>query len=172
MRDRSTNVVKVSFVVALICVLSWVTIPFGHVPFTLQTLGIMIALQTLGGRDTLIAVSVYLLLGAVGLPVFSAFGSGLGVLFGPTGGFLFGFFFGTLGYAFVSRWLGDARGKKTIALLTFLVVCYTFGCAYYALAYNGGLTTALTVCVLPYIIPDILKLVLAIVIGRRIRRFI
>ena len=172
MRYKAANVVKVAFVVALMCVLAWVTIPFGPVPFTLQTLGIMIALKILSPKDSFFAVSVYLLLGTVGLPVFSSFGSGFGVLFGPTGGFLFGFLFGTLGYVFLQRLLEKSKLKNIVSLLAFLIICYVFGCGYYALAYKTGIITALTICAIPYIVPEILKLLLAFIVGKRIGRYL
>lgn len=172
MRYRSVNVAKMALTVALMCVLAWVTIPFGQIPFTLQTLGVMITLLTLRGKRCVIAVSVYLLLGALGLPVFSAFGSGFGVLFGPTGGFLFGFLFGSVAYMLTDRFLGNSRIKDAISLLAFLVVCYGLGCGYYAVVYGGGLLSALTICVFPYIIPETMKFLLALIVGKRIGRYI
>lgn len=172
MRRRTINVAKTALVVALLCVCAWVTVPFGAVVFTLQTLGAMIALQTLGGVGGLAAISIYLLLGALGLPVFSSFGGGLGVFFGPTGGFLFGFFGGAVAYLLVERICKTRKCGRVFGLCAFLAVCYLFGCGYYALVYKEGLGGVLAVCVLPYVVPEVLKLLLAIAVGGRIVRYL
>ncbi len=171
MRPRKRSVAKMSIMVALIVVCSWVTLPFGAVPFTLQTLGVMMALIILGGKNGAIVISVYLLLGAVGLPVFSAFGGGVGVLLGPTGGFLIGFLFGSLAYLLFER-MNIKKTKKYIGAAAFLITCYTFGCVYYSIFTEVSIITAISVCVLPYIITDILKIVLAVTVGDRIVRYL
>ena len=76
---------------ALITVCSWISIPIGPVPFTLQTLAILAVMLTIGGKRGTIAVAVYLALGAVGVPVFAGFKGGIASFAGPTGGFLVGF---------------------------------------------------------------------------------
>ena len=77
---------------AIIAVCAWITVP-GPVPFTMQTFGVFLALRLLGGKRGSISVALYILLGAAGLPVFSGFKAGIGVLIGPTGGYILGFIF-------------------------------------------------------------------------------
>lgn len=172
MERKTKNVAKTALVVALMCVCAWVSVPFGVVVFTLQTLGAMIALQALGGTGGIVAIVIYLLLGAVGLPVFSSFGGGFGVLLGPTGGFLFGFLFGGAAYLCSERIFGKNKRGRIVGLCSFLFVCYIFGCGYYALGYGVGLKEAVTVCVLPYVVPEIVKLCLAVAVGGRIVRYL
>lgn len=93
----TSNARSVSFVgltIAIMAVSAWVTVPLGPVPFTLQMFAIVFAVAVLKPREAIAAMAGYLILGAVGLPVFSGMRGGLGILAGPTGGFLWGSFFG------------------------------------------------------------------------------
>lgn len=89
---RARNVAFCGLSIALMAVAAWVTVPFGPVPFTLQTLAVMFVLFALPPKQALAAIGGYLVLGAIGLPVFSSFKGGLAALMGPTGGFIVGFF--------------------------------------------------------------------------------
>lgn len=155
---------------ALISVCAWVSVP-SAVPFTMQTFAVFLAAGVLGSRRALAAVSLYVLLGAIGLPVFAGMQGGLGVLLGATGGYISGF----LPAAFIAglRHSGKRDGIVDIILMFLgLLVCYTFGTLWYALGYLGGMEgigAALTACVLPYVIPDLLKILLAAVVARRLR---
>ncbi len=90
-RPHTGALAAVALMAAVLTLCAWITIPLGPVPFTMQNFGIFAALGLLGGRRGSLTVAVYLLLGLVGLPVFSGFGAGPGALLGPTGGFLLGF---------------------------------------------------------------------------------
>ena len=155
---------------ALISVCAWVSVP-SAVPFTMQTFAVFLAAGVLGSRRALAAVSLYILLGAIGLPVFAGMQGGLGVLLGATGGYISGF----LPAAFIAglRHSGKRDGMVDIILMILgLLVCYTFGTLWYALGYLGGMEgigAALTACVLPYVIPDLLKILLAAAVARRLR---
>ncbi|MBE6016644.1 MAG: biotin transporter BioY [Lachnospiraceae bacterium] len=168
----------------LITVCSWISIP-SAVPFTLQTFAVFCVLGLLGGKRGTISIAVYILLGIIGIPVFSGFKGGFGVIIGTTGGYIVGFIFMGLIY-----WLAEVIWKqlscgtklKTMvvrgAVMAFgLLVCYAFGTAWFMVAYarnSGpvGLATALGWCVIPFIIPDIIKLVVSVIITGRLKRFI
>ncbi|MGI6045303.1 MAG: biotin transporter BioY [Eggerthellaceae bacterium] len=90
--SRTRSIAFVGLSIAIMAVCAWVTIPFGPVPFTLQTFAMTFAILVLTPREALSAIAGYLVLGAVGLPVFSGMRGGIGMLAGPTGGFLWGFF--------------------------------------------------------------------------------
>lgn len=155
---------------ALISVCAWISVP-SAVPFTMQTFAVFLTAGVLGFRRALAAVSLYVLLGAIGLPVFAGMQGGLGVLVGATGGYISGF----LPAAFIAglRHSGKRDGMVDIILMILgLLVCYTFGTLWYALGYLGGMEgvgAALTACVLPYVIPDLLKILLAATVARRLR---
>ena len=158
----------------LLAVCAWITVPL-TVPFTLQTFGVFAALGTLGGRRGTYAVAAYLLLGLAGLPVFSGFRGGPGVLLGTTGGYILGFLASALLYWAVTARFGSRPGVMAAAMVLGLVVCYGFGTAWFLAAYARttgpiGLGAALGMCVFPFIVPDLAKLALAMFLSRRLAR--
>ena len=158
--------------VAVLTVCSWLTIPF-TVPFTLQTFAVFATLLILGGWKGSAAILVYLLMGALGLPVFSGFRGGIGHLLGPTGGYLFGFLLTGAAYLLTEKLPGKAW--KLGGLAIGLVLCYLCGTLWFVYGYGSAGTGktigyALSVCVLPYIIPDLVKLYLAWLVYRRVKK--
>ena len=160
------NAAYIAMMAVILCVCSWLTIPF-TVPFTMQTFGVYCAFLLLGGKRGLLAVGLYILLGLVGLPVFSGFRGGPGHLLGLTGGYIIGFLFTGLGYLLMEGRLKTMAFLPRIALLALdLVPCYLVGTLWFTAVsrLHGseiGFFGALTLCVLPYILPDLLKLLLA-----------
>lgn len=163
------TLVRCGFAAALISVTAWIAVPFA-VPFTLQTFGIFCALLMLGGKLGTIAVSVYVLLGTIGLPVFAGFQGGTGVIFSPLGGFIIGFIAMALVYHLITTVLGEKTHIQLLGLIIGLAVCYTAGTTWYTLFSNTDFMSAVTTCVLPFIIPDSIKLWLAFVVSRRIQQ--
>jgi biotin transport system substrate-specific component len=155
---------------------SWISIPI-TIPFTLQTFAVFIAVAMLGfGRGT-IAVLVYILLGAIGVPVFAGFSGGFDKILGPTGGYIVGFIFTALITGGILKKFGKKLPVMILAMLLGLVACYAFGTVWFMYVYgkaNGaiGIGTALSWCVIPYIIPDCCKIALAILLDKRLARFI
>lgn len=161
---------------AIMAICSWISIP-AAVPFTMQTFAVFLSVGLLGGKCGTISIAIYLLLGAIGLPVFSGFSGGLGHMLGPTGGYIIGFIGSALVMWFIDSRLGNSRKILIISMLLGLIVCYAFGTAWFVIVYNRstgpvGLLTALSWCVIPYIIPDALKIALAVLLTRRLKRFI
>ncbi len=172
-RSRTVDLVYMALFAVLMAVCAWITIPL-TVPFTLQTFAVFMALATLGGRRGTCAVVVYLLLGAVGLPVFSGMQGGLGVLLGATGGYIAGFLASALTFWGLTAWLGTSLPAMVLSCAAGLAVCYAFGTAWFLVVYAGtagpiGLGAALGMCVLPFIVPDLFKIALALSLSRRIR---
>ena len=164
----------IALTAALICICSWITIPF-TVPFTMQTFAVFCALLLLGGRDGIAAICLYLLLGVIGLPVFSGFQGGVGHLLGPTGGYLVGFVFSGIVYLLMEPLIDRKKRIRWAALLIGLCVCYLIGTIWFVVVFarNGksyGFLSALSLCVLPYIVPDVLKAVLAVTISDRVKK--
>ena len=162
---------------ALLAVCAWLIIPAGDVPFTLQTFGVFAALGLLGGKRGTIAIGVYLLLGAVGLPVFAGFKGGIGALLGVTGGYLVSYLFIGLIVIAAEKWFGGGTLPFLIAGLLGLAVCYAFGTAWFVVAYArtaGPISwgVALAKCVIPFLLPDLAKLALAVILRERIRKYI
>lgn len=178
-RLGTRDLTLVALFTALTAVCAWISVPVPapFVQFTMQTFAIFAALLALGGRRGTYAVTAYLLLGAVGAPVFSNFRGGLGVLLGTTGGYILGFFFQALLYWLMTAKLGEGMKMKLTASVLGLVLCYAFGTAWYLVLYARtgspmGLMTALSYCVFPFIIPDLLKLALAVLLARRIEKYV
>ena len=175
-RLRTVDMAYIALFAVLMAVCAWITIPM-TVPFTLQIFAVFAALVTLGGRRGTYAVIVYLLLGAVGLPVGAGFQGGLGWLLGTTGGYIVGFLCIALIYWLMTAKMGEALPVVVAACVLGLVVCYAFGTAWFLVVYarnSGpiGLMTALGWCVFPYIIPDLVKLALAVFLSRRVKGFL
>ena len=165
---------RIALCAALLAPCAWLSVPT-QPPFTMQTFGVFLTLLLLGAKDGTIAIGLYILLGALGVPVFSGFNGGMGALMGPTGGYIVGFLlicliFGLLCGKGAGLWL------KALALLLGLAVCYAFGTLWFVKVYGdmkGPISTlsALTMCVFPFIVPDLAKLALALWAGKRLEKY-
>ena len=164
MRGSVNNMVHCALFAALLAVCAWISIPVTDVAFTLQTFGIFLTLGLLGGKRGSGAILIYLLLGAAGMPVFSGFRGGIGVLAGVTGGYLWGFLFSGIIY-----WALERIGKLP-AMIAGLLVCYLCGSLWFYLYAGGGIWVILLRCVVPYLIPDGMKIALAYSLSRRLSR--
>ena len=179
------DIALISVSAALITICSWISIPLGPVPFTLQTLGILAVMLTIRGRRGTIAIVVYLALGAVGVPVFAGFKGGIGAFLGPTGGFLIGFVIAALVYwllekVLFKRLMNTAVKTWVFGILSFVIfeiVMYVIGVIWFMTVYAAqtgpvGLATVMGWCVIPFIIPDIVKMAVAVLIGERASKLI
>ena len=161
---------------ALIAVCAWISIP-ADVPFTLQTFAIFTVCGLLGGGRGTVSVLVYLLLGAVGAPVFAGFRGGFASLLGTTGGYLVGFVLLTLIIAFAQARWGQDQWVFVLSAAVGLLVCYAFGTAWFMNVYaknSGpiGLATALSWCVFPFVLPDLAKLALGFLLGKKLKKIL
>lgn len=175
-RGKTADMAYIAICVVIIAVCSWISIPT-MVPFTLQTFGVFLAVGLLGGKRGSLAVLVYLLLGAIGIPVFAGFTGGIGIILGSTGGYIVGFLFSALVMWAMESLLGKKRWVLALSMLLGLLVCYVCGTIWFMLVYANnsgaiGVWTALTWCVFPYIIPDILKILLALNLSKRLTKII
>lgn len=160
----------------LIAVCSWISIP-ATVPFTLQTFGIFVTVGILGGKRGSVSVLIYLLLGAVGIPVFAGFKGGIGALLGTTGGYIIGFLFSALIMWGMEVLLGKKLWVLAVSMVLGLLACYAFGTIWFMVVYartSGaiGLMTALGWCAFPFILPDVIKIALALVLSKRLAKLI
>ena len=123
------------------------------------------------------AITGYLRMGAVGMPVFSGFRGGLGALLGTTGGYILGFLLSALLYWLITHLLGSKLPTQILAMVLGLLSCYLFGTLWYVQVYTSttgviSWSQALSWCVLPFIIPDLCKMGFAIFLGRRISSYL
>ena len=158
----------------LIAICSWINIPTA-VPFTLQTFAVFFILMLLGGERGTISILIYILLGAIGVPVFAGFSAGIGILFGNTGGYILGFIFIGLIYCIFTRVFKKKNiFIKVLALVIGLAICYAFGSVWFMHIYlrgsgEVGMLAVLSWCVFPFVIPDLIKMALAVIIAKRIQ---
>ena len=163
MKLNVRKMVLCSLFAALIGLCAWISIPIPPVSFTLQTFGVLMALGILGGKWGTVSILLYLALGLVGLPVFAGFRGGAGALLDATGGFLWGFLAGGSVYRMAER-LG-----RLPSMMLCQLVCYACGCLWFRhWAGDIGLGAAVMTCMVPYLIPDAIKLWLAWHLSRRI----
>ncbi len=160
----------------LLTLCSWLTVP-GPIPFTMQSFAVCLLAALLGRRKALQAFALFLLLGAAGLPVFSGFRNGAGVLLGPTGGYLLGFFPTILLIGLASERRGEDLLTLALAMVFGMLLCYACGTLWFILVYHRGegavgLWSALSLCVLPFLLPDAAKCALALALARRLRPFL
>ena len=169
---ETLDLVYVALGAVLITICSWISIPTA-IPFSMQTFAVFFVLFALGGERGTLAIIVYVLLGAVGIPVFAEFTSGIGILLGNTGGYIVGFIFMGLVYWLIVGILGKKQWVEIFAMVMGIVVLYSFGTVWFMIVYarsNGavGLAMVLSWCVIPFIVPDLIKLGLALTLARRL----
>lgn len=158
---------------ALMAICAWISIPTA-VPFTLQTFAVFFVTGLLGLKCGTMAVLVYLLLGAVGLPVFTGFKGGIGALLGTTGGYLLGFVFIALTVGLVTKYLGRSLPVLIGSMAVGMALCYVFGSLWFFYLYTTAtgpiaMGSVLSMCVIPFLLPDAVKIVLAALLTRRLQ---
>lgn len=165
------TVARCGVCMALLAVSAWITVPLGPVPFTMQTFVLALLPQVMRARDAVFTVVVYLLLGAVGVPVFSGFQGGVGVLLGPTGGYLLGFAAGMpVAGAVAHVDVLPRRARGVAAGIALLAVSYVLGTFQLMHVYALDAPAALAVAVVPFVVPDVVKVAASVGVAERIRR--
>lgn len=173
-KNKTSDIVYIGIFAAMISICSWITIP-ATIPFTLQTMGIFTAIGILGGQRGTLAVLTYILLGAVGIPVFSGFSSGIGIIFGTTGGYIIGFLFSAILMWGIEAIFGRNQIVFILSMIAGLFVCYAFGTAWFMIVYTQQsgfieLSTVLGWCVIPFLIPDFIKMAVALFLTKRLKK--
>jgi len=168
----TSTMAVVALMTAVLCVLAPFSIPIGPIPISMATFGLYLTVIILGGKKATIVCLLYMLIGFVGLPVYSGFTGGPARLLGPTGGYLSGYLLLTI----IAGWFVDKfPGKKEICLLGFIlgtVVCYGVGTVWLAVQMELDLASALKIGVMPFLIGDVIKIVMAVWCGEIIKKAI
>lgn len=154
---------------ALMCVLGPVSVPIGLVPISLTNLVVALAVCLLGAKLATVSVLVYLVLGAVGLPVFSGYEGGLAKLAGPTGGYLVGFLFMAFLAGFLMERFGGRVAPTYLGLVLGCALDYVFGTVWFVAVMWCDLMYALGACVFPFVPFDLVKLAAAQAVGMLLR---
>ncbi len=167
---KAQKIALTGILAAIICILSPFSVPVGAIPISLATFAIYIAACTVNTRNSVSAVIIYILLGAAGLPVFSAFQGGFHIITGVTGGYIIGYIPCAL---IIGLLVNKYENKKYIyaaSIVLGTIVCYSIGTAWYMIQTNSNFASAFSVCVLPFIIGDIIKISAASALGSALRQ--
>ncbi len=175
-KNSSKNAVKdlvfTAMFAALIAVCSILSIPIGEVPITLQTFAVCLTAAMLGWKRGTLSVLIYVLLGAVGVPVFAGMTGGVGILAGPTGGYIIGF----IPAAIIIGFVADKWERKALPLIVAMVlgvlVCYLIGTIWFMVVTGMGIGESLMLCVVPFLIPDGVKIALAMILSNRLSKVV
>lgn len=170
-KSKAYPIVLVGVFVAIISICAWISIPMVPIPITLQILGVFITASILGAKLGTVSIIIYILLGAVGLPVFSNFTGGFGILLSPTGGFIIGFIFTALTIGIITSFKNSIL-TNTLAMLLGLLLCYTFGTVWYCIYANVDFITAVLICVVPFLIGDAVKIATASILVTKLKKHI
>ena len=167
---RTKQMVLIALMTAVTCVLGPLSIPlpFSPVPISLTNFAIFLAIFVLGMKSGTISFIIYLLLGAVGVPVFSSFRGGLQVLAGPTGGYLIGFIFLALIMGFALDHFDRKLVPTIIGMIIGMAVCYAFGTVWLAKLLSLSFKEGLMMGVIPYLAGDAAKIIIAAIVGPKL----
>lgn len=172
-QTRTAVLTRSALFIAITAICSWISVPIPgtSVPINLATFAVILAGLVLGPKDGPIAITVFLVLGAIGVPVFHSFTGGMGVVFGPTGGFL-------IGYILLALMAGISVTQESHPIANYViftligeVLLYALGCIWFIFQAGSNIQTALMACVIPFIPGDIVKMILAYLVASRLRRF-
>ena len=174
--NRTKDLSFIALFAILIAICSWISIPT-VVPFTMQTFAVFLALNFLGGKKGIAVVCIYIFLGVIGLPVYSNGTGGIGILLGATGGYMIGWIFSGLVMWLLENVIGRKLWARAVSMVAGLLVCYVAGTAWFMMVYarstgGVGVWAALGWCVFPFVIPDLVKLGLALWLGRRLEAIV
>lgn len=198
--SRTRSIAFIGLTIAIMAVSAWVTVPLGPIPFTLQMFAVTFAIVVLKPQEAIAAIVGYLLLGAIGVPVFSGMRGGVGVLAGPTGGFLWGYLFGVAAAVLllmvvrsrtarreaqadpassaaltgVQKALGFLRvaGVEIVAGILFTAISYLCGWAQYMAVAGVGPEAAFLACIAPFVVVDLIKIVAAVACARAVKAIV
>lgn len=157
---------------ALTAICAQIQIPLPMVPINLSLFAVCFTGALLGAKYAAMSMLAYLLLGAVGVPVFAGMMGGLGVLFGKTGGYLVGYVACALLTGYLCDHMKAGFFRRCIAMGTGILVCYVFGTLWFMLVTGLDLWSSLLYCVLPFLLGDVLKIALAAYLTGRMAQIV
>lgn len=173
-QQTARNLAYIGLFVAVLAVCSYISVPIGEVPFTLQTFAVFVTVGLLGGKRGTAAIASYIILGMIGVPVFAGFKGGVSVIVGPTGGYIVGFLFCGLEMWAMQKFFGENTVVLFMSMVVGAITYFTFGTIWFMAVYlsrgqEAELLTVLSLCVIPYLLPDLVKMIVATVIVRKLK---
>lgn len=176
MKEKSTTAFPirqlccVALMSAVMCLLGPLAIPIGPVPISVMTLIIYVTMYVLETKLATVSCMIYLLLGFAGVPVFAGYTGGAAKLLGPTGGYLVGYICLTLTGGYIMERFSYKRIGCLFGMVLGTAVLYAFGTVWFMILMKCGLGYALSLCVVPFLIGDLAKIVLAELVGQEVRK--
>lgn len=168
-RPSARSMAACALFVALTAVLSQIAIPIGPVPINLATFSVFCAGALLGARAGCVSQFVYVLLGLVGVPVFSMFRSGPNVLVGPTGGYIIGYVLAAWLTGFIADRSENKSSVLVLAMLGGFCAYMLTGTVWYMFSTRAGLVVSLMTCVIPFLPGEAVKIAAAVMLAKRLR---
>lgn len=167
---KTRDIVLIGVFAAMICVFAPFSVPVGPIPISLASFAVYIA-SALGAKKGCAAVGIYILIGALGLPVFSGFSGGISKIAGLTGGYIIGYMFCALLSGIIIERAGNKKSAYPMAFIIGTAVLYAFGTAWFMIQSGNGLYESLLACVIPFLIGDAVKIAAASAIVYRMRSY-
>ncbi|MBS3906909.1 MAG: biotin transporter BioY [Syntrophaceae bacterium] len=167
--EKLRMVVLASLMAGLMAVGAYIHVPIGPVPIVLTNLFVLLAGLLLGSRWGIASAGLYLFVGAIGMPVFYGGKGGLAHIFGPTGGYLFGFVLCAWMAGFISERIRHRFGGEILAVIIGLLIIYGLGVPWLKMVAKMSWSKALMVGMIPFLIGDAVKAIVAIVLARAVR---
>ena len=168
MNESLKDFIFAALFTAFIAVSAMITVPLGPIPFTLQTFAITLVMFIAKPKVALLSMVIYILLGAIGAPIFSSMKGGIGVLMGPTGGFLIGYLLGIFPVGLAMQKLNEkssSTGTKIavtiVSGIVLTLIAYVIGTVQFMVVMNQTLAVALAACVIPFMLIDLAKIIVA-----------
>jgi len=176
MTKNIRDMIYIGMFAIILAICSWISIPMA-IPFTLGTFGVFLTMLVLGGKRGTIAVMIYILLGLIGIPVFSGFRGGVGTLLGNTGGYILGYIILAILMWTVEKWARSNKWLQILSMVAGLFACYLCGTIWFLVLYTKnmehiGIWAVLGWCVFPYVIPDLIKLGLAYMLSKKLKMIV
>lgn len=170
MKLTTKDLTETAVMAALLCVLGPFSIPLGPVPLSLATLGVMLSVYILGTLKGTIACLIYLIMGAIGLPVFSGFSGGFAKIAGPTGGYLIGYIFLALIAGWFIQRFNDKIWMQFLGMCLGTAVLYAIGTVWLARVTGMTFSESLAAGVIPFVVGDLIKIIVSIFLGCAVKK--
>jgi biotin transport system substrate-specific component len=174
LKITTKNIILGSLFAALTAIFSQISIPltFTPVPINLATVAVFIAGGLLGAKLGAISQLVYVIIGAIGVPVFANFTGGFGIVVGPTGGYIAGYIIAAIIVGVIVKKLGNSIYSYIVSMGVGIIGCYFIGTAWFMYLTQSGLIEALLMCVVPFLIGDILKIILSALLVKKLKKYV
>lgn len=174
MQNKTKNTILCALFAALTGVFSQISIPIPitPVPINLATLSVCIVGGLLGAKRGAISQLVYVIIGLIGIPVFANFGGGVGRIVGPTGGYIVGYVVAATIIGIIIDKFGDKLQICIIAMSIGILGCYIVGTAWFMFVTKNTLAASLYLCVVPFLIGDVLKVIMASILVKKLKKHV